>query len=100
HWLGDDMSMRLFQVLALAIVIVSALPSAAKATPSDTTAYHIMPMASLLASPPSPLAQSQNTAQSMLYYGGPVLPKIKVVSVIWGKDVNRTTVNNIGLFLA
>jgi hypothetical protein len=94
------MSMRLFQVLALAIVVVSALPSAAKAAAGDTGAYHIMPMASLLASRPSPLAQSQNTAQSMLYYGGPVLPKIKVVSVIWGKDVNRMTVTNIGPFLA
>jgi hypothetical protein len=94
------MSMRLFQVLALAIVLVSALPSAAMADPDGTSAYHIMPTASLLASRPSPLAQSQNTAQTMLYYGGPVLPKIKVVSVIWGKDVNRTTVNNIGPFLA
>ena len=92
--------MRLYQVLALAIAAATAFPVAAMAAPGDSTAFHIFPMSSLLASRPNPLAQSQNAAQSMLYYGGPVLSKIRVVSVIWGPDVKSPTVKNIGPFLA
>ena len=92
------MSTRLLKILTLAAA--AALSSGAMAAPGDSTAYHIFPMASLRATRPVPLPQTQNAAQSMLYYGGPVLSKIKVVSVIWGRDVNRTTVNSIGPFLA
>jgi hypothetical protein len=92
--------MRRFRVLVLAMMAVAALPSGVKAASDYSTAYHIFPMASLLAPRPSPQAQSQNAAQTMLYFGGPVLSKVKVVSVIWGRDVQRATVNNIGPFLA
>jgi len=92
--------MRLLRVLALVIAAASTFPSGVMAASGDSTAYHIFPMKSLLATRPDPLAQSKNAAQSMLYFGGPVLSKIKVVSVIWGRDVKRTTVNNIGPFLA
>ena len=51
------------------------------------------------ASGDSPVPRSQ-TAHTMLYYGGPVLAKVKVVSVIWGSGVRASTVANIGPFLA
>jgi hypothetical protein len=92
------MAMRLLQRLVV-ILLTAAIVPVAKAAPDDTGVYHIFPMSGLLGTRPNPLARSQNTAQTMRYYGGPVLPRIKVVSVIWGRDVARATVANIGPFL-
>jgi hypothetical protein len=91
--------MRLLRVLGFAGVFLGAA-SAATAAPDDSGAYHIFPMSGLLANRPGAQPQSRSAAQRMLYFGGPVLPKIKVVSVLWGNDVNRATVNNIGPFLS
>ena len=92
--------MRLLRVLALAGIVLGTASPAAMAAPDDGGSYHIFPMSGLLATHPRPEPRSRNAVQTMLYYGGPVLPRIKVVVVIWGKDVNRTTVNNIGPFLS
>jgi hypothetical protein len=48
---------------------------------------------------PNPDLRPDNRAQSMLYYGGPVISNVKIVSVIWGPNVNKTTVAQIGGFL-
>ena len=92
--------MRLLRFLALAGLVFGAAPVAATAAPDDGGAYHLLPMSSLLATHPAPGARLRNAARTMLYYGGPVLPKIKVVSVIWGSDVSKATVKNIGPFLS
>jgi hypothetical protein len=91
---------RLLRILAVAGIVLGAAPWAAAAAPDESGAYHIFPMSGLLATHPSPEARVRNAARTMLYFGGPVLPKIKVVSVIWGGDVNKTTVKNIGPFLS
>ena len=91
--------MRLLRVLALAGIGLSAASFAAAAAPDDG-AYHIFPMSGLRATHPSPEARERNAARTMLYFGGPVLPKIKVVVVLWGGNVNVTTVKNIGPFLS
>jgi len=92
------MAMRLLRILALTIAATATTPSGVMAAPDDSGAYHIFPMSGLLATRPSP--QARSAGQAMRYYGGPVLPRIKVVSVIWGNDVNKTTVNSIGPFFA
>ena len=92
--------MRLLRFLALAGIALGGAPLTAVAAPDDSGKYHIFPMSGLLGTHPGPEARARNAARTMLYYGGPVLPRIKVVSVIWGSDVNRTTVNNIGPFLS
>ena len=92
--------MWLLRVLALAGIFLGAVPIGATAAPDDSGNYHLFPMSGLLGPQPSPEPRSRSAAQTELYYGGPVLPKIKVVTVIWGNDVNKTTVNNIGPFLA
>lgn len=49
---------------------------------------------------PAPKAANSATATpSMQYYGGPVLSHVKLVSVIWGPNVNATTVKRIPGFL-
>lgn len=88
--------MRLLRILALAsLALAMSLP--VLAAPEASGAYHLFPMSGLLGTGPKPRVSSATT---MRYYGGPVLPKIKVVSVLWGNDVNKTTVANIGPFLA
>ncbi len=91
------MAMRLLRILALTVAAFAAAPLDTMAAPDDTGAYHLFPMSGLLAPRPSPQVRS---AETMRYYGGPVLPRIKVVSVIWGNSVRATTVNSIGPFLA
>jgi len=81
-------------------MVIGALPAGAAATTDGSGNYHLFPMSGLRATQPGPEARSRNAARTELYYGGPVLPKIKVVTVIWGNDVNKTTVNNIGPFFA
>lgn len=40
----------------------------------------------------------RQSAQKLVYYGGPVIAKPKVVAVMWGTQVNSTTVKDIGGF--
>lgn len=88
--------MRRLRILALAsLSLAASLP--ALAAPGDSGNYHLFPMSGLLATGPRPQV---NSATTLRYYGGPVLPKIKVVSVLWGSAVNRTTAASIGPFLA
>jgi len=91
---------RLLRALTLAAAALGAAISAASAAPDDGGAYHIFPMSGLRATHPSPEGRARNAARTVLYYGGPVLPRIKAVAVIWGNDVNAATVKNIGPFLS
>jgi hypothetical protein len=95
-----DRTMWLVRVLASAAIALGPVPLAAAATPDGSGSYHLFPMSGLIATQPSVEARSRNAARTELYYGGPVLPKIKVVTVIWGNDVNKITINNIGPFFA
>ena len=90
--------MRFLRILALAGLTLGA--ASVDAGAADSGSYHIFPMSGLLATHPSANPRSRNATQTMLYYGGPVLPKIRVVSVIWGNDVNKVTVTNIGPFFS
>ena len=92
--------MWLLRALALASLALGITPPAAAAAPDNAGSYHIFPMSGLTATQLSPEARARNAAETELYYGGPVLPKIKVVTVIWGNDVAKTTVNGIGPFFA
>jgi hypothetical protein len=81
---------------AITALITASMP--ATAAPGDSTAYHLYPTDAIRAARPVPSPQLQNATPFMLYYGGPVLSKVKVVSVIWGSKVNKTTVSSIGPF--
>ncbi len=81
-------------MLAIATVLPSTIASA-----DNGGAYHVLPMAALRATHPDALMQSQNATRQMLYYGGPVPPDIKVVTVFWGNGVAAQTLSTIGPFL-
>jgi hypothetical protein len=85
-----------FKVFAGAAAALVAGTLSAMAGPGDSTAYHLYPTDAMRAARPMP--QQQAAVQSLLYYGGPVLTKVKVVTVIWGGKVNKTTISNIGPF--
>jgi len=82
----------------LAVAFATSAP-AQVGSAGDSTAYHIYPSASVRARSPSPGDRAVNDAQTMLYYGGPVIANVRIVSVIWGPNVNRTTAARIGPFL-
>jgi hypothetical protein len=71
------------------------------ASPGDTVSYHLFQTPEQMArSGRMPnRAPSQGSKGDMLYFGGTVFSKMKVVSVIWGPNVNSQTVADIGDFL-
>jgi len=56
--------------------------------------YHIFPMTSFASK------HAQPPALDMNYYGGSVFSSVKLVSVIWNKDVLQNTKDNVPLFSA
>jgi hypothetical protein len=56
-------------------------------------AYHIMPTPEYIAR--TGRAAPQPDAARMLYFGGSVFSNVKVVSVIWGDEVNPTIVSTV-----
>jgi hypothetical protein len=56
----------------------------------DGTAYHMYV--------PNAPASSPSSNPTMLYFGGPVIPKVKVVIVLWGDHVPKTTTSRIKPF--
>lgn len=88
----------LFLVFAGVIMAAAVSASSVTAAPGDSTAYHLYPTPALRASRPGTVPRPDVTTPTMLYYGGPVLSKVKVVLVIWGSQVNATTVAGIGAF--
>jgi hypothetical protein len=84
--------------LATCAVAAATLALAAPVQAKKVGAYHIFPTPEYLAKmgekAPEPLAGA------MLYYGGSVLEKAKVVSVIWGPNVKAATVDGIPGFSA
>ena len=79
------------------VACVAALAGAFAAAPVQAKkvgAYHIFPTADYLARTGQALPDAEAAGQ-MLYYGGSVFSNVKVVSVIWGPDVNLTTVATI-----
>ncbi|MGI9170218.1 MAG: hypothetical protein ACR2FH_08600 [Caulobacteraceae bacterium] len=76
---------------ALAGCLSLALPAAAAAP--DATAYHLY-RPNLRPAP----AASAASGPTMLYYGGPVIAKVKVAVVIWGDGVAKSTTSLIAPF--
>jgi hypothetical protein len=74
------------------ILGLSATPSLAVGSPHtpDGTAYHLYI--------PNAPAVSPSTNPTMLYFGGPVIAKVKVVIVLWGNQVPKTTTSRIKPF--
>lgn len=70
-----------------------ALAAAALASPAFAGGYHVMYTPAYKAAHGIPDAPPPAT--KMLYYGGTVFTSSKVVSVIWGANVNPTTVSTI-----
>jgi hypothetical protein len=82
-------STAMLTVLAASLSL--ALPAAAAAAP-DGTAYHIY-------RPnyhPAPAASPDVTTE--LYYAGPVIAKMRVVVVLWGKGVPTTTSSHLSSY--
>jgi hypothetical protein len=79
-----------FAVGALAaLTLLPTMPAHA----ARAGAYHIFPTPDYIAR--TGLVPPEPAAATMLYYGGSVFARVKVVSVIWGPDVNPTTVSSI-----
>ncbi|MFL5236261.1 MAG: hypothetical protein ACJ8EL_01390 [Rhizomicrobium sp.] len=79
---------------ATAVAVVLAAAASANAQPAKN--YHIFPMTSFA----SRNAHVQPPASDMNYYGGSVFSSVKLVSVIWNKDVLQNTKDQIPLFSA
>lgn len=84
--------MLLLRSMAACSAAALTLAGSAHAAPSKN--YHIFPMTSLKSAPPKADAGDMN------YYGGSVLSNVKLVSVIWNKDVLQNTKDQIPLFSA
>jgi hypothetical protein len=79
--------MRLFPMLAAAVLLFAGREAAA-----DQPAYHVYRT-------PQMLQGRQPTASTVEYFGGPVISKVAVEVVFWGKTVPASTVKGIGPFL-
>lgn len=94
--------MRIFRALAaLAPAFIGGIAAAAPATApgeGDSRAYHVLPTVEMRAAE-AKRPDLSAAAQSMLYFGGPVISHVRIVSVIWGADVNPATVKQAGPFL-
>ena len=80
------------RTLAVAALIAATAGPALAAAPTST-AYH------LYIPGRHPVAAGSPGAKTMLYYAGPVIAKVKIVSVMWGGAVNATTKAKVGAFL-
>jgi hypothetical protein len=80
-----------------AFAVAASLVGAVPASAASGTAYHLFPTPAQMA---KLRHQSRPPSGQMLYYGGSVFSKVKVVSVIWGHNVNSQTVADIGGFLS
>jgi hypothetical protein len=89
-------SLRSLAAGTMAASLALATPVQA-ASYGDGVAYHIFQTPAQMAR--TGRAPIQGSKGDMLYYGGTVFPKVKVVSVIWGPNVNSQTVADIGGFL-
>ncbi len=90
---------RAFAVLAPAFVAGIAISGSSMAAgDGDSRAYHVLPTAEMRAAK-AKRPNASAAAQSMLYFGGPVISHVRIVSVIWGPSVNPTTIKQAGPFL-
>ena len=94
HFKPERLTMiSVLRTLAVGAAVAAILSLPAPAQAERVGSYHIFPTQSYLEktgrSPQLP------TAGSMKYYGGSVFASAKVVSVIWGSNVNATTVAGI-----
>jgi hypothetical protein len=79
--------------LAACAAAVLTLMSAAPSRAERVGAYHIFPTPEYIAR--TGRAPMVDAATTMEYFGGSVFSKVRVVSVIWGPDVNPVTVAGI-----
>jgi len=88
--------MNAFKHLCVAALSIAAVTSAVSAHAQSGKSYRLFRPASLQA-----LAkQARPPASDMNYYGGPVFADVKVMTVMWNKDVLKHTQNDIPLFTA
>ncbi len=92
-------SVRLGIAAAAAALLAAAVPAATQAQPAgDHGAYHIFATPSYEAR--TGRYPDLGTTGEMEYFGGTVFSKVNVVSVMWGSNVNATTVAEIPDFSA
>jgi hypothetical protein len=95
------MHMGIGWALAVTAAFIGGLTAAGRvgaAGDGDSPAYHVLPTAEMRAAE-AKRPDLSGAVQSMLYFGGPVISHVKIVSVIWGADVNPATVKRAGPFL-
>ena len=81
-----------------AAAVLTLMSAAAPARAEGVGAYHIFPTPEYIAR--TGRAPMVDAATTMEYFGGSVFAKARVVSVIWGPDVNPVTVAGIPGFSA
>jgi len=86
--------MSVSKSLLAASALGTALSFAVSADAGTVKHYHIFPMTSFNS------ARVQPPAGDMNYYGGSVFSSVKLVSVIWNKDVLQNTKDQVPLFSA
>jgi hypothetical protein len=88
--------MRFFNLMATSAIVgvlgLSGAPALASASAHapDGAAYHMYV--------PNAPAAAPSADPSILYFGGPVISKVKVVIVLWGSQVPKTTTSRIKPF--
>jgi hypothetical protein len=85
---SSGVSSGLRHALAAATLLAAPLATLAGAAQAEP---HLMYL-------PGHAPRGKPAASTMLYYGGPVFSKVKVISVIWGSKVNSQVVSGIGGF--
>ena len=83
------------RILAVSAALAGLAMCAAPAQAFVHGAYHIMPTPSYLAKMNKMGHAPVMNAGLMNYYGGSVFSSVKLVSVMWGKNVNPTIVSTI-----
>src|ERR1043166_6712965 len=86
------------RTLAGSCAMIATMQSAVPAQALVVGAYHILPL---------PQYYERTGKQPpgggdgpLYYYGGSVFSYVKVVTVIWGRDVNQETIDKIPMFTA
>lgn len=88
--------MSAFKHLFMAGLALAAVTPTVSANAESGKNYHFFRPTSLQAV----AKQARPPASDMNYYGGPVFSDVKVMTVMWNKDVPKHTQNNIPLFTA
>ena len=91
--MGDGM----FKLASMGILAVSFLIASLPAGALVVGSYHILPLAG---NSEKGVKRPGGGDGPLYYYGGSVFSSVKIVSVMWGSDVNQETVEKIPAFSA